>query len=122
MAVTALAGCDGGEHPEVSRAKAEVAGAMLDPASAEFRNIERADYGLSGVVCGEVNGNNAFGAKGGFRQFMYVDPLMRIADSSESGLAIYQCCKALSASGEVAGVETTADVAECAGVSPVMIL
>ena len=123
IAVAMLSGCEVVDSQmDVRRAKSEVSGAMLDPSSADFRGIRHATYGSSRVVCGEVNGNNAFGAKAGFRRFMYVDPLMRIASDERSAYAIYQCCKSLLDTGKVGGVKTTADVAECSGVEPAMPL
>lgn len=123
IGVAMLSGCEVVDSQmDVRRAKAEVSGAMLDPSSADFRDIRHAPYGSSRVVCGEVNGSNAFGAKAGFRRFMYVDPLMRIASNEQSSYAIYQCCKSLMDSGKVDRVKTTADVAECSGVEPAMPL
>lgn len=118
-----LSGCDGvGGYLQLRDAKDAVASALSDPASAEFRNIEHARYGAASyIVCGEVNGNNAFGGKAGFRPFMHVSPVQRIANDSQSGAAIRACCKAVMKSGRVEGVRNTSDVAECAGVEPMPI-
>ena len=49
-----------------SKAKDAVAKALLDPTSAEFRNIAvRNEH-----VCGEVNAKNSMGAYVGFRRFV----------------------------------------------------
>lgn len=48
------------------KVKSEVAAQLLDPSSAQFRNVHR--YG--GTICGEVNGKNRYGAYVGFVRFM----------------------------------------------------
>lgn len=120
-ALVCLSGCHKvGEQVQLHRAKSDIASAMKDPGSAEFRNVTHAKYGSSRVVCGQVNGRNGFGAMGGFRSFMYVQPLMRFDDGSSGNVA--RCCAALLESGKVDGVRTTADVPQCSGVEPAMPL
>lgn len=119
-ALVCLSGCHKvGEQVQLHRAKSDIASAMKDPGSAEFRNVTHAKYGNSRVVCGEVNGRNGFGAMGGFRSFMYVQPLMRF-ESEAGGSAVSTCCDALKRAGMVAGVQSTADIPQCSGVEPAM--
>ena len=51
---------------KIRKAKASVAYDLLDPESAQFRNVETSDYGY---VCGEVNAKNSYGAYTGFKWF-----------------------------------------------------
>lgn len=119
-----LSGCDGiGGYLQLRDAKDAVASSLLDPSSAEFREIRHARYGSAGyVACGEVNSANAFGGKTGFRQFMHVSPVQRIASDAASGVAIRNCCSAVLKSGKVPEVKTTADMPECAGVEPMPLI
>ncbi|WP_449557286.1 hypothetical protein [Huaxiibacter chinensis] len=70
-----LAACKPGEEKAISLAKSEVAANLLDPGSAQFRNVKvvkmtDADDGrVIAVVCGEINGKNGFGAYAGFHPF-----------------------------------------------------
>lgn len=52
-------------------AKKAVAKDFLDPASAQFRNIDvQSDFG-NADVCGEVNAKNSYGAYTGFKPFLF---------------------------------------------------
>ncbi|EQA1641803.1 membrane lipoprotein lipid attachment site-containing protein [Enterobacter hormaechei] len=70
-----LAGCKPGEEKAISLAQSEVSANLLDPGSAQFRNVKvvkmtDADDGhVNAVVCGEINGKNGFGAYAGFHPF-----------------------------------------------------
>jgi hypothetical protein len=72
MAATILLwGCDflpGTAAYQEARAREAVAQTLIDPASAQFRNVES----RSDAVCGEVNGKNRMGAYVGFVRF-YVE-------------------------------------------------
>lgn len=63
------AGCEfmpGSKAYQVAQAKRRVAELLLDPASAEFRNVSvRGEY-----LCGELNGRNRMGAFVGFSRFV----------------------------------------------------
>lgn len=127
LAVAGLVGCDltfVGDYVKVRDAKKEVAGAMLDPDSADFREVELiAVPGSSyGVVCGEVNGNNAFGAKAGFQRFIYVRPLIRIGDSPEGNRAIASCCRHFDSAGGPESAKITTEIPACSGIQPAMAL
>ena len=43
---------------------------LKDPDSARFRNVRVTPYGSNHVVCGEVNGKNAYGGYVGFTPFV----------------------------------------------------
>lgn len=60
--ILVLAACD----QTTRAAKERVAAQLRDPASAQFRNVRTS----GGVVCGEVNGKNAYGAYAGFSRFI----------------------------------------------------
>lgn len=65
IAALALAGCDG-----TGKAKDAVKATMIDPASAEFRDIAKC-AGDPTVWRGDVNGKNRMGAYVGFSPFFY---------------------------------------------------
>lgn len=70
LALVALSGCDRAkEARQIKAAEAAIAAQLRDPSSAQFRNVH---VPAIGVVCGEVNGKNGFGAYNGFRRFMVV--------------------------------------------------
>ncbi|KAF1692743.1 hypothetical protein CSC62_14000 [Pseudoxanthomonas jiangsuensis] len=73
VAVTAIVGgvallgaWKGGDWWEIRQAKKIATEQLIDPSSAQFRNMLVGD----GVVCGEVNGKNRFGAYVGFKPFL----------------------------------------------------
>jgi hypothetical protein len=71
VATALLAGCDlipGTDANLEKRAKDRAAQLLIDPSSAQFRNVDARE----GVVCGEINGKNRMGAYAGFSRF-YVD-------------------------------------------------
>lgn len=56
-----------------AQARAAVADGLMDPVSAQFRNlIVVTDGDGMRKVCGEVNGKNGYGGYVGFRAFAYV--------------------------------------------------
>lgn len=69
-----------------SQAEADVAAQLRDPSSAQFRAVEmiRQPDGRS-VVCGEVNGKNAYGGYAGFTRFV-VDGLRIEIEPTEVAL------------------------------------
>lgn len=73
-----LAGC-GNTGP----AKEAVGDQLKDPSSAQFKEVRRTD----GVVCGEVNAKNSFGAYEGFRRFFVVDGAEAVLEPAEEGAA-----------------------------------
>ena len=103
-------------------AKSEIASALLDPDSAEFRNVELFQMNGSPMVCGEVNGNNAFGGKTGFQGFLFRNPLMRIGNDAASNTAIARCCSYLAKTGTTGGAKTSPEVEACAALNPPMVL
>lgn len=55
-----------------AEARKAVADTLRDPGSAQFRALRtKVDSGVQ-IVCGEVNGKNAYGGYVGFRTFIYV--------------------------------------------------
>lgn len=63
-----FSGCGSGE---IEKGKDAIKHQLRDPSSAEFRNVfisVKAD-GVQ-AACGEVNSNNAFGGKTGFKRFV----------------------------------------------------
>lgn len=59
----------GRDHLASSRGKSVVADLLIDPSSAQFRNVNVVQWGGGAVVCGEINGKNRFGAYTGFQRF-----------------------------------------------------
>lgn len=67
--VLASSGCglfNNNAYEREQQARKLVAATLVDPNSAEFRNVR----GHTDVVCGEVNGKNRLGAYVGFRRFI----------------------------------------------------
>lgn len=54
----------------VTQAKAAAARDLRDPSSAQFRDLRSGEYDGQGVICGEINGKNAYGAYAGFTGFV----------------------------------------------------
>lgn len=54
----------------VHKAKQAAAQELLDPSSAQFRNVRVVSDVGSKTVCGEVNGKNRYGAYAGYRRFV----------------------------------------------------
>jgi hypothetical protein len=53
------------------RAQELAAAQLIDPSSAQFRNVRTATAGALGTrVCGEINGKNRMGAYAGFTRFI----------------------------------------------------
>ena len=118
----ALSGCNLVEAPEIRKAKTEVADALRDPASAQFRNVESFGLDSGSMVCGEVNGKNGFGAYTGFTHFMYREPLFRIADNPAQDLAIARCCRTLKEQGTRGEARWTSEIPGCTAVEPNLVM
>lgn len=118
LALPLLAGCD----PHVYDAKQEVARALIDPSSAQFDRIRKFWVDGRPLVCGTVNGKNRFGAMAGARDFIYREPLLRIADSDGEDYEIYKCCSTIGKAGTLGGAESTKDIPECSKIEPPMPL
>lgn len=58
-----------GEEAAIENAKRVVADSLRDPSSAQFRNVRVVPFGQGSVICGEVNGKNAYGGYVGFVPF-----------------------------------------------------
>jgi hypothetical protein len=73
LAIMGLTACDGAFDPRKraleNTAKEQTAALLRDPMSAQFRNLS-VDVEHN-VVCGEVNGKNAFAAYIGFELFVF---------------------------------------------------
>jgi len=67
MGVALTSGCSA-KPKQVADAEEAVRFQLVDPKSADFRNLF---VSKSGVVCGEVNSKNRFGGYVGFRAFFY---------------------------------------------------
>lgn len=96
-ACSLLAGCGIAITPTQKleqQAKAAVSRTMKDPSSAEFRSLDI--YSGSGVVCGEVNAKNSFGAMAGFEGFVYDNGKVWLssADGIEFSRARLRCADA----------------------------
>lgn len=50
-------------------AQESVRESMLDPSAAQFRNVRIVNFESGKIICGEVNGKNAYGAYTGYRPF-----------------------------------------------------
>lgn len=105
LALTLASGAVVANEGMIEQAKRDVAYDLRDPAAAQFREVKYyfkkpKKEGASGmhVVCGEVNGKNAYGAYTGFKRFFWYDggsPMIR-PDRKESAdawdaLSAYMC-------------------------------
>lgn len=57
------------EAEAIETAKKTLADSLRDPGAAQFRNVRTVSYNAGKVICGEVNGKNAYGAYVGFKPF-----------------------------------------------------
>lgn len=71
LAATSLVGCRPAEDPLLAEAKRAVADKMKDPSSVKFRNVKLCE--TKGMVTGEANAKNSFGAYTGFEPFVYAN-------------------------------------------------
>ena len=67
LTATLVTGCSV-KSKQIADAEDAIRLQLIDPKSADFRNIL---VSKSGVVCGEVNSKNRFGGYVGFRAFFY---------------------------------------------------
>lgn len=76
IALFSLVGCKPGAEKATEIGQKEISAAMRDPDSSKFRYVrfiqqeEAEDGTVKGVVCGQVNAKNAFGAYPGFTPFI----------------------------------------------------
>lgn len=54
----------------IEQAQKVIADSLRDPSSAQFRNVRMVPYKDGRVICGEVNGKNAYGGYVGFKPFV----------------------------------------------------
>ena len=83
-ALLVLSGCGLAITPSQKleqQAQEAVSHGMKDPSSAEFRSLDV--FAGSGVVCGEVNAKNSFGAMAGFEGFVYDNGKVWLASSDD---------------------------------------
>lgn len=71
-ALVLVAGCQSAEDQTIAEAQRLAADLLRDPSSAQFRHLRYrvAETGAR-VVCGEINGKNAYGGYPGFQRFLY---------------------------------------------------
>lgn len=76
LALVSLVGCKPNADKALELAQKEVAADTKDPDSAKFRYLrfvqrdDMPDGAVSGLVCGQINAKNGFGAYAGFSPFM----------------------------------------------------
>jgi hypothetical protein len=71
LAITTLGSCHPTEDPLLAEAKKSLADKMKDPSSVQFRNVKLCE--TKGMVTGEANAKNSFGAYTGFEPFVYAN-------------------------------------------------
>ena len=78
--------------------KARVAEGLRDPSSALIRNVFEVDNPNMTIICGEVNGKNAYGGYAGFTSFFGISMFNRFSlvqiDDAESAFARVSCTMA----------------------------
>lgn len=70
LAALLVVSCTNKEEQDYDDAKAAVSNLLIDPTSPLFRDVRQGSG--DGIICGEVNARNQFGAYNGFVRF-YVD-------------------------------------------------
>lgn len=89
IAALALAGCDG-----TGKAKEAVKQSLIDPSSAQFREVEKC-HGDQAVWSGEVNAKNQMGAYVGFKPFFYDGTSVALpGDGDDSFMKLMDRCYA----------------------------
>ena len=90
VAILALTSCSLDER----EAKQLVLGALKDPESAKWRNVNAV---ASNLVCGQVNAKNAMGGYAGFTNFMVRDGALYLAEGEDGSSEISLCCAVIQA-------------------------
>lgn len=91
IALVALTGCKPGADKAIDLVKKEVAADTRDPDSSKFRYVrfiqsdEAPEGEVKGLVCGQVNAKNGFGAYAGFTSFL-VEISMKPKSTFSSGV------------------------------------
>ena len=98
-----LAACGSGENTDfvadaaredsaefVTEAKAAAAHDLRDPSTAQIRELRLGEWGGNRVLCGEVNGKNAYGAYAGFTGFVAKASMLGevTADTASDGRSV----------------------------------
>ena len=89
------------EERYIDAAKEAAVRDLVDPESAQFRDIEVVAYNNGYVVCGEINGKNRMGGYVGFRPF--------VAGLSDARLAFIPSPRTRTSSARVESVELAAN-------------
>lgn len=69
------------EMNNISRGEIRMKESLKDPSSAEIRNSR---IGSSGVVCGQVNAKNSFGAYTGYKNYIQIGGITSVDDGTSS--------------------------------------
>lgn len=87
---TGLGACD---HPNVTSAKDAVRRVLVDPESAQFRDVRQYSKPDSPVlVCGKVNAKNRMGGYTGFHNFMLYGATVALGADELQSATIGACC------------------------------
>jgi len=70
-ALVTLTSCQPAEDPLIAKAKEAVAEKVKDPASAQFKDVNLCK--TKGMVQGQFNAKNSFGAYTGYETFFFID-------------------------------------------------
>ena len=84
----------GTQDKAIEAAKSSVADSLRDPPSAQFRGVRMVTYLHGKVVCGEVNGKNAYGGYVGYRPFVSGTSTSTIFDADNEYPAIQSAANA----------------------------
>ncbi len=83
------------DEEKLKNIEESVAEQLRDPSSVMIRNVYRTTAGSDSIICGEVNGKNAYGGYAGFTPFfghsVLGDFIPMTIDDSESSFAWYKC-------------------------------
>ncbi|WP_156397415.1 MULTISPECIES: hypothetical protein [unclassified Sphingomonas] len=75
----------------IAEAKAALAETLLDPSSAQYRNVGVHRSQIGPLVCGEYNAKNRFGGYVGFQTFVYGDGSLLDEEAADYGEISLNC-------------------------------
>jgi hypothetical protein len=84
LPLLAMAACQSERDILIEAAKTSAADKLRDPSSAQFKDVDLCK--TPGMVVGQINGKNSFGAYAGFEVFIYKKPLAHLSSEYKTDL------------------------------------
>lgn len=86
MTTAACAQATAGDVDLAEQTRKKLSEKLLDPFSAQFRELREFPALGASMTCGKVNAKNSFGAYVGFKEFVITGDLVVIANSTDPGV------------------------------------